>query len=124
MPLTVDKKKCTMGKLYSKHESDLIGKYQEKGYIGNFRFQNGKIIDPETQKAFDPEEIFIVAEHRYEGISNPSDMSILYVLETQSGAKGTMLLGYGPTADLDAANFYKNIPKANCSNRENILRKS
>ncbi len=110
--------------IYAKNETDLIGKYQEKGYTSNFRFQNGKIVDTKTKKTYSSEEVYIVAEHRYEGISNPSDMSILYVLDTQDGIKGTFLLGYGPTANLEAANFFKNIPDSNCSNRANLLRKN
>ncbi len=108
-------------KIIAKNETDLIRKYQEKGYLGNFRFQNGRIIDTKTKTAYPPEEIYIVAEHRYEGISNPSDMSILYVLEAHDATKGTFLLGYGPTADLEAANFFKNIPGSNCSNSANLL---
>jgi hypothetical protein len=113
-----------MGPSYTKHETDLIGRYLEKGYVSNFRFKNGKIVDTTSKETFTPEEIFIVAQHRCEGISNPSDMSILYILETQTGIKGNILLGFGPTADLEAADFFKNIPASNCSNKENILGKS
>nr|WP_321413488.1 hypothetical protein [uncultured Allomuricauda sp.] len=105
---------------YAKHEKDYIKVYQEKGYKGNFRVEDGKLISSESKTSYAPEDVFIVADHRYEGMSNPSDMSILYVLETAKGEKGTHLLGYGPNADLDATEFFKNIPEKNVSDKASI----
>ncbi|QTD38569.1 hypothetical protein JL193_04625 [Polaribacter batillariae] len=53
-------------------------------------------------------------------MSNPSDMSILYVIETQD-TKGTLVASYGATADLEIADFFKEIPKKNISKDENIF---
>ncbi|MBK0368842.1 hypothetical protein [Flavobacterium agrisoli] len=105
---------------YDKHEIDYINHYQGKGYRTNFLFTEGCLMDTESKYKYQPEEIFIVAEHRYEGMSNPDDMSVLYVIETANRVKGTYLLGYGPSADLDAAEFFKNIPQKQVSEKENI----
>ncbi len=103
-----------------KHETDYIKKYQDEGYTCNFLFTEEGLIDSETKYAYKPEEIFIVAHHRYEGMSDPDDMSILYIIETKDNRKGTHLLGYGPTADLEEAEFFKDIPKANYSKNADI----
>lgn len=105
---------------FAKNEKDYIRIYEEKGYVSSFRVQDGKLINNTTKIAYLPEDVFIVAENRYEGMSNPSDMSILYVIETNKNEKGTFLMGYGPTADLDTAEFFKNIPAENVSDKENI----
>ena len=105
---------------FAKHEKDLIRRYEEKGYDHSYYFKDEKLIDSSTGKGYGPDEIFIVAEHRYEGMSNPSDMSILYVLETRDGSKGTLLMGYGPTADLELSEFFMKIPKSNISDRESL----
>ncbi|KVV15175.1 hypothetical protein [Flavobacterium sp. TAB 87] len=105
---------------YDKHEIDYINHYQGKGYCCNFLFRDGRLIDTETKYEYTPEEIFIVAEHRYEGMSNPDDMSILYVIETANKIKGTYLMGYGPSAELEAAEFFKDIPKEQFSEIKNI----
>ncbi|OCB74830.1 hypothetical protein [Flavobacterium crassostreae] len=105
---------------YAKHEIDYIKKYQDKGYTTNFLFQENRLIHTESKYKYHPEELYIVAQHRFEGMSNPEDMSILYVLETADAAKGTYLVGYGPAADLDAASFFNAIPEENCSDREEI----
>ncbi len=105
---------------YPKHEKDLIRKYQDKGYNHSYHFQNEKLVDTDTGNSYSPEEIYIVAEHRFEGMSNPSDLSILYVLETEDGSKGTLLMGYGPSANLELAEFFKNIPEGNISDKADL----
>ena len=107
---------------FAKHEGDYIRVYEKKGYTANFYFKEGKLVNSETKLAYTPKEICIVAEHRYEGMSNPSDMSILYIIETNKDEKGTFLLGYGPTADLETAEFFQKIPQGNISNDKNINR--
>lgn len=102
-----------MKKEDSKHETHYIKKYQNEGYMVNFLFDNGCLLDSETKYAYQPAEIFIVAHHRYEGMSDPDDMSILYVIETADQKRGTHLIGYGPTADLEEAEFFKEIPEEN-----------
>ncbi|SFZ92346.1 hypothetical protein SAMN05428642_102670 [Flaviramulus basaltis] len=108
----------------AKHEKDYIRIYEKQGYVSNFHFENEKLINSETKNKYLPEDIRIVAQHRYEGMSNPSDMSILYVIETNQNEKGTFLLGYGPSADFNTAEFFKKIPKSNISNDKNINQNS
>lgn len=109
-----------MNNNYDKHEIDYIRHYQGKGYSCNFLFQDGKLIDTETKYRYEPEEIFIVAQHRYEGMSNPDDMSILYVIETADRVKGTYLAGYGPAGDIEVSEFFNEIPEKQVSEKENI----
>lgn len=109
-----------MKKEPAKNELEYIEEYQKKGYCCNFLFQKEGLIETESKYCYQPEEIFIVAHHRYEGISNPDDMSILYIIETADDRKGTYLLGYGPTADLEAAEFFKDIPEKNYSANADI----
>lgn len=91
---------------FAKNEKELITEYHERGYTENFRFENGKLKTTNADKAYGHEVIYIAGEHRYEGMSNPSDMSILYALETVEGEKGAFLMGYGASADLETAHFF------------------
>jgi hypothetical protein len=109
-----------MNAKYDKHEINYIKAYQERGFTSNYHFENGRLIDTETKYAYRPDEIFIVAQHRYEGMSDPEDLSILYIIETADQSKGTFLLGYGPSSDLEASEFFKDIPEANCSDKASI----
>jgi hypothetical protein len=98
-------------KEYAKHEKDLIRKYEEKGFDHSFRHDSGKLIDLETDSAYRPEDIDAIEEHRYEGMSNPSDLSILYALKMSDGTKGTFLMAYGPNADVETNEFFKKVPE-------------
>tara|TARA_R110002049_G_scaffold245100_1_gene419018 strand:+ start:102682 stop:103065 length:384 start_codon:yes stop_codon:yes gene_type:complete len=113
-------KNLDMDNKFPKHEKNLIEKYQDKGYTANFYFKSGKLVASESKVEFSPKEVYITGEHRYEGMSNPSDLSILYVLKTENGEKGTFLQAYGPNADPEAASFFKEIPEENISDKADL----
>jgi hypothetical protein len=46
---------------------------------------------------------------RFEGITNPDDMSILYAIETTDGEKGILIDAYGLYADDDTGEFMKEV---------------
>jgi len=106
---------------HTNNEIDLIKAYENKGYDRIFKFENDKIVETKTKTAYVPEQIFIVAEHRFEGMSNPSDMSILYVIEAVGGYNGTILVAYGSNGNLELSEFFKKIPKSNISNEKNLV---
>ena len=104
---------------YAKSEKEYITKYQKLGYTSNYRAQNNKLIDLESKKSYTPDAIFIIKEFRFEGMSNPSDMSILYIIETSDAGKGTVLANYSPSSDTETAEFFNSIPKENNKSHEN-----
>jgi len=93
----------------TKHEKTKIDEYIDKGYTASYRLKNGKLRDLKTDKCFEVNEVTIVDSYRYEGMSNPSDMSIMYALKTVDGRKGTLLLPYGPHADAELDEFMKEV---------------
>ncbi|SIS48564.1 hypothetical protein SAMN05421766_102280 [Zobellia uliginosa] len=103
---------------YAKHETDYIKRYEKLGYTDAYRFINEKLRSTKSDKTYAAKDITIVKEHRYEGMSNPSDMSLLYVLETSDGGKGTLLAGYGPSADADLYAFLETIPEQNIKDKD------
>lgn len=42
-----------------------------------------------------PDDFEIVEFHRFEGDSNPDDMSVVYAIESKTGQKGLMVDAYG-----------------------------
>ena len=74
----------------------------------------------DDKKTYAPAEVKIVNFYRFEGDTDPDDMSILYAIECADGTKGTISNSYGPTADADIDAFIlqvqdlgKNLDKAN-----------
>ena len=56
-----------------------------------------------------PEDFNIVDIFRFEGMSNPSDTSILYAIESSSGLKGTLVSSYGVYADAMSNEMIKKL---------------
>ncbi|MCE7043888.1 hypothetical protein [Dyadobacter sp. CY312] len=56
-----------------------------------------------------PEDFNIVEFYRFEGMSNPSDTSILYVIESCDGLKGTLVSSYGVYADAMSNEMIKKL---------------
>jgi hypothetical protein len=104
----------------TKNEREYINKYQDKGYTSNYRIQDDQLTNVETKQTYKADDVRIVAEHRFEGMSNPSDMSILYVIEVLDGSKGTVLANYSPASDTAMAEFFNEIPKENVSDKGKI----
>lgn len=104
-----------------KSEKDYIEIYQEKGYTNNYRIVDTLLVDLKSKVKYSPKDVYIVAEHRFEGTSNPSDMSILYLIETKDKSKGTVLANYSPASDTVMAEFFNAVPKENMSQKANIF---
>ncbi len=102
---------------YAKHELEFIKEYQEKGFTDNFRIAKGKLISSETGQEFEPTDLMIMGENRFEGMSNPSDLSILYAIKAPDELKGTLLMAYGPNADISEHHFIEQIPEADQTDR-------
>lgn len=72
-----------------------------QGFQYDFNLSSNGIqstIDEKTV-VLSPSEFDIVEVHRFEGMTNPSDMSILYAIESKGGLKGTLVNAYGVYAD-------------------------
>ena len=61
------------------------------------------------KKTYAPEDVTIVDFYRFEGESNPGDMTILYAIEASDGIRGTISSAYGPYADTATDDFLKKI---------------
>jgi len=75
----------------------------EDGFKENFKATAKGLESMETSRLYKPDQISVVNFYRFEGITDPADMSVLYVIETDDGAKGTLVDAYGTYADVDVA---------------------
>lgn len=85
-------------------------KLAKDGFTEDFRVADGRLrpFSSETL-SYAPEEVTIVDFYRFEGESDPDDMSILYAIECADGTKGTIASAYGPAGDSDNAEFFKQV---------------
>ncbi|MBF9253712.1 hypothetical protein I2I11_10445 [Pontibacter sp. 172403-2] len=88
----------------------ILNQLYKDGYKHNFKVSDdGRLCTLDGQEQFTPEQVRIVNFYRFEGETNPGDEAILYVLETNSGIKGTVSNAYGPYADEKVEAFMKQL---------------
>ena len=89
--------------------AEAIDSLKKEGYTVNFRIiENGIMIDNEKRE-FKPADVKLEEYHRFEGISNPDDSSILYAVETNSGLKGLVVDSYGATGSEAISEFMNRV---------------
>lgn len=86
-----------------------INSLEKEGYKDQFTLDGDKLKNTSSGKKYEPSQLSLIKEFRFEGVSNPDDMSILYALEAEDGAKGTVVDAYGTYADTELAEFLNNI---------------
>jgi hypothetical protein len=99
------KQNRTMSLSKTKHEIDKVRQLESNGFTTTYIMDQQKLKNVETSERFRPNQVKIVEEARYEGMSDPSDMSILYAIETTDGNRGVILTPYGPSADSAMVEF-------------------
>jgi len=73
-------------------------------------------------KIYSPEDLKIIKTYRFEGESDPSDSSILYLIEANDGLIGYSLDSYGVYSDHDEEDGYDNfIRQITVENRDEQL---
>ena len=89
---------------------EVINRLREKHYIHDFEVSHHKLICKDTGECFDAHEVTIDKTFRFEGDSNPDDMSVLFALTSKSGTQGILIDAYGTYANADVSEFIKKIP--------------
>lgn len=90
-------------------QEKILKKLEEDGYTDQFRVEKGKLVDLTSKKKFKAADVKVNNFYRFEGISNPDDMSIVYAIETSDGCKGTLTDAYGLYSDDDTGEFLKEV---------------
>lgn len=89
--------------------TEALQELKRKGYTSEFSCEKSGARVIETGKVFQPEEATVVEYHRFEGASNPEDMSVVYALELNDGTRGTFIDAYGAYSNPFSADFIKRL---------------
>ncbi|WP_113651631.1 hypothetical protein [Pedobacter namyangjuensis] len=102
--------------------SQILEKLRLKGRDNEIKMSDhGKMQSANLNKIYKPEDLTIVKTYRFEGMSDPGDSSVLYLVEDKDGDIGYMLDAYGAYSDNDGpafADFLKKIPTADRDEQE------
>jgi len=85
---------------------------KEKGFTENFEIVSAtSMINHDSGKEYLPKDATIVNYYRFEGMSDPGDNSILYLIETNDGKRGILITTYGSDCPAHVADYVSNIPQ-------------
>ena len=87
----------------------------EQGYRNNFKLLGEKLLCVETDNKYDPDDLSIIEYHRFEGESNPSDMSIIFAIKCNDGTKGSIISSFGTYSDEKLDKFMEQVKIADRS---------
>jgi hypothetical protein len=75
--------------------SNLIAAFDEEGFTEHFAVREGRLVGLESGARFEASEVVIRHIERFEGVSDPDDMSVVYAIESRSGVRGTLTDAFG-----------------------------
>ena len=92
--------------------SEAINHAVKDGYTEDFKFEQGALMIGKDNH-YSPEDVKISNFYRFEGYSDPDENSILYLIETKDGKKGTLVDAYGAYSDAKLATFIRAVEEIN-----------
>lgn len=79
---------------------EALNDLKKRGFTTDFNLAFDKVKCQETGICLSPSHFEIVEHYRFEGNTNPSDSSVLYVIQSIDGnMKGTLISAYGVYSD-------------------------
>ncbi len=95
-----------------------LRKLEAQGFTDHYKVEKTKLLDITNDKKYKAKDVKAVNFYRFEGISDPEDMSILYAIETSDGRKGTLVDSYGLYADDDTSAFMQEVEVNKKTNKQ------
>src|SRR3954468_1019478 len=89
--------------------TSLINKVVKDGYTDSFKITGRGLYSCSKSRYYRPEQVKVINFYRFEGQSDPADNSIMYVIETSDGIKGTLIDAYGPYSDGSVNKFMTEV---------------
>lgn len=89
--------------------TEAMEELRSRGFTANFEFLNQAFRDLESGKTFTADELTIVEHYRFEGASDPEDMSVVYAIESSDGTRGVIADAFGAYASPELGAFLNNV---------------
>ena len=79
------------------------------GFIEHFGVTGHALRSFDSGRTFSAGEVLIREYHRFEGVSDPDDMSIVDAIEGQGGVRGTLVDAFGAYSDPTVSAFLEDV---------------
>src|SRR5262249_3137273 len=86
-----------------------LQRLKDKGFTANFELLDHSFTDVGNGRVYSPDRLTIVGHRRFEGVSDPDDMSVLYAIESEDGTKGIIVDAFGPYASPELGEFLEHV---------------
>jgi hypothetical protein len=80
-----------------------------RGFGANLTVVGGALRVLNGGRAYKSDEIAIREYHRFEGVSDPDDMSIVYAIESRDGTRGVLVDAFGVYANPDVGTVLRDV---------------
>jgi hypothetical protein len=88
---------------------EAIEELRKRGFTANFEFLHQTFRDVDSGRTFKAGELTIVEHYRFEGASDPDDMSVVYAIESDDGLKGIVADAFGLYANPNLGEFLERV---------------
>ena len=79
---------------------EALNDLKERGFTLDFNLANGILHNSDADISLNPEDFEICELHRFEGMSDPADMSVIYAIQSERyNIKGVFVDAYGTYSD-------------------------
>jgi hypothetical protein len=99
----------TMG-THATGEAAALEQLARRGFIDGFRVVDDNLQALMAGKVLQPNELVIREVYRFEGVSDPDDMAVVYALASTTGVQGTLVDAFGVYADPAKSAVLAKIP--------------
>ena len=89
--------------------AEAIQELKKRGFTANFELLNKSFRDVDSGRTFKAEDLTIVEHYRFEGASDPDDMSVVYAIESDDGTQGIIADAFGVYANPQLGGFLNNV---------------
>lgn len=89
--------------------TETLDAVSRRGFSEHFQVVGDRLRAVVSGKVFPADQVRVSEYYRFEGISDPDDMAILYAIETRSGLRGTLVDAFGVYADPAVGGFMGHV---------------
>jgi hypothetical protein len=89
--------------------SNVIERLISRGYTAHFGVVGDRLRAFDSGKTFEAHEVIIRAYQRFEGVSDPDDMAIVYAIESTDGTRGSLVDAFGAYANPTVSAFLHDV---------------
>ena len=84
---------------------------RKEGYTSDFMYRDNRLLCRANNKWYEKEACTLIEYCRQEGMNDPGDSSILFLIACKDGIKGCLSSAYGVDADTDLMEFVLALKK-------------